>query len=286
VLRDDIRAFVSIGMSFNTRILLSVFGLAAAGLGTLGIWLISFRVPDGETPVAPFHQTSVDTSLDAAIRATLDHSAASLTALAPDQLAEVMHDSLGSLLRGSFDELIAMLVAAGLEPDAELAEQIRADFARRPPGHRPDALAQMDAASLLGLRTAQSASGWRSFDARTIGIVIVPANPDDGNVISAGDAVRIQHILASGCSGRCVRAEMPYVSRFARELEKNHAASRAYVGVEGTTERGNRAYMVIAYTLLPGVGWVPRHVTAMTLTGEGWFMPRVDAGGEVPTLAA
>ena len=203
-----------------------------------------------------------------------------------DELVDVANGSLDALLCASFQDLTAILEAKGLHPDADIAEMIRADFSRRPATHRPAGLSEMSHAQLVALRTSEKSAGWKSFDPRTLGIAIVPAKPDDGNVIVAGSPERIQHMVASGCSGKCVRAEMPYVSDFARELERRNAVARAYIGVEGTTMKGQRVYLMIAYSMLPDVGWTPRSVTAITLSGEGLYTPRVQGPSRVPTLAS
>lgn len=228
------------------------------------------------------HSTDLKNQID---QLTAD-AVISSAGLRHDELVDVANGSLDALLCASFDDLVALLDSKGLHPDAAIAEMIRADFSRRPATHRPAGLSEMSHADLVALRTSEKSAEWKSFDPRTLGIAIVPAKPDDGNVIVAGSAERIQHMVASGCSGKCVRAEMPYVSDFARELERRNAVARAYIGVEGTTVKGQRVYLMIAYSMLPDVGWTPRSVTAITLSGEGLYTPRVQGPSRVPTLAS
>lgn len=257
----------------------------AGGVAVIG-WILVSAGPRATELRIDAESRSHAKDLNSRIERLADDAAMSTDGLRHDELVNVVHGSLDAMLRASFDDLVALLQAKGLRPDSEIAEMIRADFSRRPATHRPAGLSDMSHAELVALRTSDKSSEWKSFDPRTLGITIVPAKPDDGNVIVAGSAERIQHMVASGCSGKCVRAEMPYVSDFARELERRNAVARAYIGVEGTTAKGQRVYLMISYSMLPDVGWTPRSVTAITLSGEGLYTPRVQGPIRVPTLAS
>ena len=129
---------------------------------------------------------------------------------------------------------------------------------------------------ILALRTADRGMPLKSIRPNSIAMVTIPAGSPPTIKDRYGDTARLESILKVGCSGRCVRADIPFTSEFLARAEALGALDTAAAIIEGVAETGENVVLVVGLTRHPEHGWMPRWVISIAQDGAGkFYMPRI-----------